>query len=580
MAREGLNQIRMSKTKEDQVNTAKHVKAILAVCISIASLAGAAVVEKPLVMPDTMGCVIVSDVHGFIDGAGTVAAQATPMMNGMMIKSMIGMQVGDPGLAGIAPGKGLAVVILDQTNAFAVIEVGEAQMGTYASTLAAKGIPSKAVEGVLVLAKTDGEVEKGAALVSVVKEKLLPRRSPGLRISLQPAALIEKNDAQIQAMLQMMPMMMGMQQTPGMDASSIQGMTRMLEAELRILLSLARQCETAGIVLAPKEGSLVISKTVVPKGGTRLATLLNAPKVTSENPKIQSGLLGNAAVAVDGTMGNPEAVADFFVAEVEQVIAAMNLQDLNVSNIFTSLKKWMNIYSGSFCETIDFGSESGFAVNYALAVKDEAAALSLFKTMQEDMGPLLKIYENMGMPMTMEFKENVRVYKGVNIHQFKVAISLEQLPEDQRMQMKGMNLTNMLFDVALLKGSLLYSKDGTKMETLIDRIMDDAFTAPPLKARGVYPAGAFYYLDIDVAKYLSLVASMMPQVPTNPLPQIAALLQGSAPVASAGFSEEGAVMWSVHIPGSLIGKLGQAVMMMQMQQGAAPQAMPMAVPAP
>ena len=92
------------------MNIAKHTKAILAVCISMTSLAGAALVEKPSVMPNTMGCVVVSDVHGFIDGAGSVAAQISPMMNGMMIKSMLGMQLGDPGLAGIAPGDRKSVV--------------------------------------------------------------------------------------------------------------------------------------------------------------------------------------------------------------------------------------------------------------------------------------------------------------------------------------------------------------------------------------------------------------------------------------------------------------------------------------
>jgi hypothetical protein len=558
----------MSETKEGQMNIAKHSKVILAVCISITSLAGAAVVETPSVMPDAMGCVVVSDVHGFIDGAGSVAAQVSPMMNGMMIKNMLGMQLGDPGLAGIAPGKGLAVVMMDQTNAFAVIEVGEAQMAAYTSALAAKGIQSKVAEGVLVIAKKSDQVEKGAALVSVVKEKLLARRSPDLKITLQPAALIEKNDAKIQGMLQMMPTMMGMgmQQTPGMDMASMQSITRILEAEVRVLLSLARQCDTAGIVLSPKDGSLAISETYVPKEGTPLSTLINAPKMASANPKIQSGLLGEAAVSIDATMGNPEAVTAFFVAETEQVIKEMNLQDIDVSGIVSSLKKWMNIYSGSFCETVDFGGENGFAVNYALAVKDEAAALALFRTMQEDMGGFLKMYENMGMPMTVEFKENAREYKEIKIHQFKVTMSFEQLPEEQRMQMADMNLTNMLYDVAIVNGVMLYSRGEAKMETLIDRIMDDAFTASPLKAREVYPAGAFYYCDIDVAKYMSFVASMMPKDASNPLPQIATMLDGSDPVTSAGFSEDGAVMWSVNIPGSLIGKIGQVAMMMQMQQ--------------
>jgi hypothetical protein len=560
---------------------------MLAACMAVTSLAAAAVVEKPSAMPDAMGCIVVSDLHGFIDGVGSVAAQVAPMMNGMMIKNMIGVQLGDPGLAGIAPGKGLAVVIMDQTNAFAVVEAEEAQLAAYANALGVRDIRSKVVDGVLVVAKTADQVDKGSVLVPEVKEKLLARRSPDLRLVLQPAALIEKNDAQIQSMLQLMPMMMGMsmQQAPGMDMNAIQSMARMLEAEVRVLLSLARQCDTAAVVLTPQKGSLAISQTLVAKEGTHLSTLLAAPKTAVENPKLRSGLLGDAAVAIDATMGNPAAVTDFLVAETDQLIREMNLQDVDVAGIVSSLKKWMAVYSGSFCETFDFGGESGFTVSYAMAVKDEGAALTLFKTMQEDLGPFIRMYETMGMPMTMEFKENVREHQGVAIHQFKVVMSLEQLPQEQRAQMEGMNLTNMVYDVAIVNGCMLYSMGAGKMETLIDRIMDEAFTASPLKARGVYPAGAFYYCDFDAAKYMAFAASMMPPVPDNPLPQIAAMLKGSDPITSAGFREDGAVMWSVNIPGALIGKIGQAAMMIQMrqvQQGGAPQPVieEIAVPAP
>ena len=63
------------------------------------------------------------------------------------------------------------------------------------------------------------------------------------------------------------------------------------------------------------------------------------------------------------------------------------------------------------------------------------------------------------------------------------------------------------------------------------------------------------------------------------------MLQGADPVTSAGFSENEAVMWSINIPGELIGKIGQAAMMIQMrqvQQGGVPQPVmeETAVPAP
>ena len=42
-------------------------------------------IEKPVVLEDALLSVTVSDLHGLIDGIGSVAAQVSPMMNGMML---------------------------------------------------------------------------------------------------------------------------------------------------------------------------------------------------------------------------------------------------------------------------------------------------------------------------------------------------------------------------------------------------------------------------------------------------------------------------------------------------------------
>lgn len=545
----------------------KQTRLTLVLCLALTGWGQAAVVEKPTVMPDAMLSITASDVHGLIDGVGSVAAQISPMMNGMMLKNMIGVQLGDPNLAGIEPGKGLAIIALDQTNAFAVVEVSATQLATYTNACAAKGMLTNYKDGLLIVGKTDAQVAKGATLSTTVKEKLLAKRSPTLRISLQPAALIAKNDAQIQGMLQMMPMMLGMsmQQAPGMDPAAMQSMTRFLEGEVRVLLALAKQCESFEVVLAPQNGSLRIVETIAPKEGTRLAMLLNAPKVEKPNPQIQSGVLGAAAVAIDCTMGNPEAFVTFTMAEVEQVIKEMNLQVDDLAGLLDTMKKWMGLYSGSFCETVDLSADSGFAVSYLLEVKNADSVLSMFKTIKEDMAPFFKLYEDFGMPMSADFKENAREYKGIDIHRFKVEMSLDQMTEEQRAQMAAMNLTNIVYDVALLDGKLIYTMGTSKIEKVIDRLKDPEFNVTPLKARGIYPEGGFYYCDFDLAKYLSFVSSLMPEEAKQSMAQTAILLQGAEPVTSAGFCEEGCVMWSVNVPGSLIQKISQAAMMMQMQ---------------
>jgi len=359
------------------------------------------------------------------------------------------------------------------------------------------------------------------------------------------------------------------QSSPGLDPASAQGMLRILEGELRVFRSLAAQCETAEIVMSPKTGSLQFSETFAAKPGTRLATLMNAPKLNNPNPKIQSGLLGNAAIAIDSTISNPEAFAGFLVEEMEQVLKEMGLE--SSAPLKECIQKWIGLYNGSFSETVGFGGAAFVDVNYVLDVKDEASALSLLKGMEQDMAPFLDLYKSFGMPMSVKFLENVREHNGVKIHQFKVDVSMS--PE-QMAAAGAMNMSNMVYDVALCDGLMLYSMGGTGIDTLIDRAKDADFKAEPLKARSVYPANGFYYCDIDVAKYMAGVSAMLPQDPNNPMPQFAALLQGADPVTSAGFREDGMLMWSVNIPGSLIGKVGQAAMMMQMQQMQQAQPMP------
>lgn len=555
----------------------------LALFVSVSGWARASVVEKPVVMQDAMVCVTVSDLHGFIDGVGEVAAQVNPAISGMMIKSQLGIMLGDPGLSGIAPGKGLAVVAMDQTNVFAVIEINEAQAATYSAALLQQGVQSRFIEGVLVVAPDEVQLAKGAGLVVAVKETQLAKRTPSLRVAAPLAGLLEKNKTQIDGMMQMMPMMIGMgmaQSAPDMDPETAQSTLRILQAELQVLLSLAGQCEIAEIVLLPKDGSLQIKETYMARPGTRLATLLNSPKINQPNPKIQSGLVGKAAIALDCTMANPEALTLFFGEEMGVLLEVLGLQSADVAGWNQMMKTSMSFYGGSFSETIDFGGDKFMDICCIMDVKDEAAALEYYKTSIADMAPVLKLYKNLGMEMSMDFKENVREHAGVNIHQYKISLKMS---EEQMAALTSMNMDfgNMDCDIAVCDGLMLCAMGDTKVETLIDRVKNGDFTVEPLKARSVYPADGFFYCDIDVARYMSGIASIMPKDPNNPLPQIAAMLQGSEPVTSAGFRENGMVMCSANIPGSLLGRIGQAVMVMQMQkmqQGAAPQAMPMETP--
>ncbi|MDF7825116.1 hypothetical protein P4B35_13920 [Pontiellaceae bacterium B12227] len=547
----------------------KWIKSITVLTVLTATvLQSGAAVEKPVVMDEAMLSVTVSDFHGLMDEVGGVAAQVSPMMNGPMIKSMLGMQLGDPGLAGIPVGSGLSIVALDMTNIFAVVEVAEAQSASYISTAQSKGMMAKYVNGALILASSEAVLAKGAAKSDAVKNVLLAKRSPTLKIAMQPVAIMDRNKEAIDGFMQMLPALMGqsMMQQPGATLDSTASITKLLEGELRVLLSVAGQCDKVEVIVAPKDGSIKLSETFIPKAGTPLAALVNAPVKAEPNPKIQAGLLGDAAIKYDFHYANVDALGDFVSSEALKLVQEMNLEDINVDATIAAMQKWLDIYGGTGCEVVDFGEDGKMKVRYVTEISNEAKALDALKSMSTDMAPFLKLYEELGIPMALEFKENVREAAGTKVHQFVLKMDFTSMPAEQKEQMAGMGLDNMVYELAITDGKMFYSEPGA-IEGLIQAVKAGKSTSK-LQARTDYPAGGFYYFDLDMGAYMAFVAMMMPEVPEAAMmkQQMATMFDGVPPITSAGFKKDGCVQWGITIPGELLAKYGQMIMMAQMQQ--------------
>ncbi len=526
----------------------------------------APVVEEPAVMSEAMLSITVSDLHGLIDEVGLVAAQVSPMMNGMMIKGMVGMQLGDPNLSGIAPGKGLAVVALDPTNVFSVIEVSEVQSELYSNAAIAQGMQAIFTNGVLIVANSDDVITKAITLSGTIQSELLTKRSPTLRIAAHPAAMIEENNELVMGFVQKLPQLMETEMAQSADTNSMANLSKILEGEVRLLVSLASQIEAIEVVLAPEKGSLKISETYVSKKGTRLATLCNSPKTSNASPKLQAGLLGEGMVMFDFAMANPEAISTFIIAEVEQILADMKLENIDLSGAIANLTKWMKVYNGAGCEIFDFDVDDGMSLNYLNEVTDEAAALELFKTMDQDMALILGLYKSLGIEMSFEFKENDREYKGIQIHELEMKFAMEDVSEEQQKQLDALDMDDLEYDIAIFDGKVLLVMGEVEIEKTIDRVQNADITVVPVEARNVYPEGGFYYSDFDIGRYVEFISALVPAGMQNPInQQVVALLQGVDSITSAGFRDEGRVMWSVNIPSDLIGKIAQIGVLRQMQ---------------
>jgi hypothetical protein len=549
----------------------KRINVGMALSMLAATVATAEVkntIDKPVVLDDALLSITVSDFHGLLDGAGSVAAQTSPMMSGMMLKTLLGAQVGDPMLAGIEAGKGLAVVVTDATHAFAVIEIAEDKIAVYTNKLATLGVACRYGNGYLVVAKSAAELDKRVASASAIGAKLLAKRSPSIRVALQPARYISENAEQIQGMLTSLTSMMkmGMAQQAAQGAPTALGMERILEGEARVGISLAEQIQSFEINITPAAGAIRISEIMDPVAGSRLATLCNAPVKNKWNPKAQSGGLAKGAFTVEVCNENNKAMIDFVTAESDQLVTAMKLEGAQFKGIIDYMKKSMAICGGTVSESIMNGKDAELGFSYLMEVTDEAAALDLIKNMQADWEAFgfTKLYADAGMPMTFEFLENAREYQGVKIHQLQMKMSMENMPEEQRKQFEAMNLSNMKFEIGLLDGILAYSMgDDSNMNIAIDNLKTPTATTAPLVARTDYPAGGFFYGEIDMAKYIGFISAFIPQAEIK---QAASMIKGAKPITAAGYRKDGRIEWNINIPGDLIARMGQAAMTIKMQQ--------------
>lgn len=543
----------------------KQLKIVVLALIGVSGVVQAQV-EKPAVMDEAMVSISIPEVHSFLDEVGLVASKVSPMMNGSMLKSMIGMQLGDMNLAGIPADGGLSIVALDPTNIFVAVEVSEAQSSAYLNMAKAKGLQVAYTNGLLLAARSMDVLDRAGKEAEKVKSDLLAKSGSELSVAMQPSVMIERNREAIDGFLAMMPTLFGqtMMSQPGATLDSMESLTRILEGELRVLISLSEQSETAELRIIPINGALLISETFVPKAGTPLADLVNRPAGKKENPNLHAGMLGEGALRIDFVSTNPDALTKFISIETKKLIEAMKLDEVNPDEFASLMTKWSEMYKGTGAEVVSL-DEGRMGMRYAMEIVDEKQALETFRSMEKDMEPMLKMYADFDMPMKMTFEENVREAEGVKVHRWGMAFDVSGMPDDQKEQFEAMGMTNMVYEMAFKEGLLLYAEEGG-IENLMQQVKAGG-DVPKIAARSTYPAGGFYYLDLDMGEYMAFMAQAMPDDPSTSAmqQQMGTIFAGTPPITSAGFKEDGAASFSLTIPGEVIAKYGQMIMMAQMQ---------------
>jgi hypothetical protein len=204
---------------------------------------------------------------------------------------------------------------------------------------------------------------------------------------------------------------------------------------------------------------------------------------------------------------------------------------------------------------------SGTAV---IGVRDPKAILAILEQLPEKMKTmgLDKVYADLGMPMTMQFKRNVREVKGVAIHQLKMEVEVKSAPAPLQATLKGW--ASGTYDMAIVDNYLIYAVGGESIESMIDALK--AKTHPgskPLAAEAAFGPGGRIYIDYGVGQLMQKLMPAdtpgMPPESQEAMKRMAAALADAPPICFAGFAEGGKYRIGMLIPAGLMSGFASAV---------------------
>lgn len=517
----------------------------------------------------------VPNVRGVVEAVEEALKPGMPGTDPELIARLGGL-LQDPGLEAFPDDAGLAMILMtgEMPVNVIVLEVDEAKSDGYAQLLAAQGMVTETVGGLLVAAPTQetldavrGEIAKTAGLegsgagpitLDVNVEALAAQFGPMAELKIQETvdsivafqALAQQQDAQA------MP--------PGGAAD----VAKILEMEMRGLYNVVSEIRTLRLSFDMTPQGLRIDKTVTAMPGTNLAKLMAAPRPKADET-VAAIAPGDSVMRFAAPSINSSAMMEFFESEMKAVAEAMQLPGDEIKGVMEMMAASKAIYGsamGGSMMPIGGPMTDG---SWAVRIEDPAAALAFLEELPgifEESG-MFQFYEDLGMSMELGFQSDVSEYDGVSIHEMSVSVNLPQMSQDPMMAM----MKDVKYHIACVDDILVYAIGDQSVEKLIDAAKTGQYAgAEPLYAQTIYAPAANGYFDFDLSGYMQSVVKMISAQPGQEqvamqMTMAANMFNGVKPLAGAWSISPEAIHGSVMIPGELIARLGgQAMMIMQM----------------
>lgn len=320
-----------------------------------------------------------------------------------------------------------------------------------------------------------------------------------------------------------------------------------LTAEATAAMDLLDQMRDLTLRASFDRDAIELSFVMTPKakdGATTLTKFLSAEPVVA--PELTRYVSRNEIVG-QMTMRDINAYMNIVYSYMGTVLKPGEIEELRRQ--FAGIEKIGTLHTAA---GYSMSPNVGFHGEYVMMADrpDELMKVIHDKMSIANNGPLHDFYMGLGMDVRVSSQPLERDYKGCAVKKYEMTMAAGPNATDlDRKMMSKMFPGKLPVEIARI-GNIVVVTLGEPADGLIDRVLAPEGRSPS-RAVMTFPAGAVFYMDMNIVSYLHNVGDMMPGMPKMNLPASA------PPVIVAGYHQQGQAYYIFQVPREMVTAFGQ-----------------------
>jgi hypothetical protein len=504
--------------------------------------------------PEVVGYLAVPDLKTAMDRIEEIAAEFAPdRVERGTLKEQLGQMLGDPNLAYLDSAMPLVVMVLRADTPTEPPPVAAFMTYTkeqpYAETAERWGAESRIVNDVLIVSNAYDTLDTAEELVPLYRDIRTAALTSDLRLTFCPGRLTEIYGDTVRGWIDRMVGLMGalaVMGQPGAGPEQGARLGKILKLEMNAGLALLADVDVVQSDVTLDTEAITVNRIVVGRRGSRLAELFNGPAV-GENYAVE--LLSAPGFVMYAAQVDPGRLSDFIVDLLRRLSEDPDAAEIltpEVVALYEDMDTWL---TGDMAVSVRSTSESPLVSENAMGITDAEKGLAVVERGISLMAPgsaFNKMYQEMGMNMSMTLEKEVRYHAGVPVHRLNMSLEMPAAPEEWATQMRGMMKDT---EFAFAGGYYLAAQDPTVLDGAIDRALDAARTAAVMfHARDLFGPGHHVYVDVEFVGLMRALMATIPSGMPNPLEPLLEQVTSAEPIAYAMAWSGGRAQDKLRIP--------------------------------